>query len=68
MVVKVEAVEMDEMSSFVQAKKQQRWLWNATDHCMGTVLAYVLAPHEDAALKEFSAIACSICYQALLHR
>jgi insertion element IS1 protein InsB len=28
MVVKVEEAEMDEMWSFVQSKKQQRWLWH----------------------------------------
>ena len=41
---------MDEMWSFVQSKRQQRWLWHAIDHDTGEVLAYVLAPHEDAAL------------------
>ena len=51
MVVKVEA-EMDEMWSFVQSKKQQRWLWHAIDHRTGAVLAYVLAPHTDAALEK----------------
>ena len=50
MVVQVEEAEMDEMWSFVQSKKQQRWLWSAIDHCTGKMLAYVLAPHEDAAL------------------
>ena len=49
--VRVEA-EMDEMWSFVQSKRQQRWLWHAIDHQSGAVLAYVLAPHEDAALVE----------------
>lgn len=52
MVVRVEAAEMDEMWSFVQSKKQQRWLWHAIDHETGKVLAYVLASHEDAALKQ----------------
>ncbi|MBW4528996.1 MAG: hypothetical protein KME18_28220 [Phormidium tanganyikae FI6-MK23] len=51
-VVKVEEVEMDEMWSFVQSKRQQRWLWHAINHRTGAVLAYVLAPHEDAALKQ----------------
>ncbi|MBD2119523.1 hypothetical protein H6F68_01165 [Trichocoleus sp. FACHB-262] len=32
MVVKVDEAEMDEMWSFVQSKKQQRWLWLAIDH------------------------------------
>ena len=50
MVVRVEAAEMDEMWSFVRSKQQQRWLWSAIDHPTGQLLAYVLAPHEDAAL------------------
>ncbi len=50
MVVRNEEAEMDEMWSFVQSKKQQRWLWSAIDHRTGKMLAYVLAPHEDAAL------------------
>jgi len=28
------------MWSFVQNKKQQRWLWHAVDHNTGAVLAY----------------------------
>jgi len=52
LVVRVEEAEMDEMWSFVQSKKQQRWLWHAIDHRTGAVLAYVLAPHEDAALQQ----------------
>ena len=51
MVVRVEEAEMDEMWSFVQSKRQQRWLWHAIDHRTGNVLAYVLAPHEDQALE-----------------
>ena len=39
------------MWSFVGNKKQQRWLWHAIDHRTGEVLAYVLAPHTDAALE-----------------
>jgi insertion element IS1 protein InsB len=37
------------MWSFVQSKTQQRWLWHAIDHHSGSVLAYVLASHEDEA-------------------
>ena len=51
MVVKVKAAEINEMWSFVQSKQHQRWLWQAIDHRTGTVLAYVLASHEDTALK-----------------
>lgn len=39
------------MWSFVGNKKNQRWLWHALDHATGNVLAYVLAPHTDAALE-----------------
>ncbi len=52
MVVRVEAAEMDEMWSFVGSKQHQRWLWHAIDHRTGKVLAYVLATHEDSALKQ----------------
>uniref|UniRef100_UPI0036F3E365 IS1 family transposase n=1 Tax=Thermocoleostomius sinensis TaxID=3065396 RepID=UPI0036F3E365 len=51
LVKRVDEVEMDEMWSFVGNKKQQRWLWHAIDHRTGEVLAYVLAPHTDAALE-----------------
>jgi insertion element IS1 protein InsB len=50
-VERVEAAEMDEMWSFVGNKKHPRWLWHAIDHATGKVLAYVLAPHTDAALE-----------------
>ena len=52
LIVRVDEAEMDEMWSFVQSKRQQRWLWHAIDHRTGAVLAYVLAPHEDEALKQ----------------
>ena len=68
MVVRVEAAEMDEMWSFVQSKKQQRWLWHAIDHQTGKVLAYVLATHEDAALKQLQQLERSILDSAVLHR
>jgi IS1 transposase len=38
------AVELDEMWSFVGAKKRARWLWHALDHHSGRVLAYVEVP------------------------
>ena len=63
MVVRVEEAEMDEMWSFVQSKKQQRWLWHAIDHRTGAVLAYVLAPHEDAALKQLQALLAPFAIQ-----
>lgn len=51
-VQRVDEAEMDEMWSFVGNKKQERWLWHAIDHQSGEILAYVLAPHVDVALKE----------------
>ncbi|WP_348250390.1 IS1 family transposase [Leptolyngbya sp. NM2-A1] len=48
--------EMDEMWSFGGNKKQERWLWHAIDHPTGEILAYVLAPHVDVALKELMAL------------
>ncbi len=52
----VQEAEMDEMWSFVQSKQQQRWLWHAIDHASGKILAYVLAPHEDAAFVQLKAL------------
>jgi insertion element IS1 protein InsB len=46
-VQKGEDAEMDEMWSVVQKKEQQRWLWHASDHQRGVVLAYVLGTHTD---------------------
>jgi insertion element IS1 protein InsB len=56
MVVRVDEAQMDEMWSFVESKKQQRWLWSAIDHRSGKMLAYVLAPHEDSALVQLKAL------------
>ena len=56
MVKPIEEAEADEMWSFVQSKKQQRWLWHAIDHQTGQVLAYVLADHKDQALAELKAL------------
>ena len=48
--------EMDEQWSFVQRKRQQRWLWHAWDRRTKTVIAYVLGPHTDAVFKELLAL------------
>ena len=48
--------EMDEMWSFVQCKKQERWLWHAIDHHTGAVLAYVLSDHKDSAFLALKAL------------
>jgi insertion element IS1 protein InsB len=43
----VEAAEADDVWSFVEKKSQQRWLWHASDHRTGVVLAYALGTHQD---------------------
>lgn len=48
--------EVDEMWSFVQSKKRQRWLWHAIDHHTGEVLAYVLSDHKDTAFVQLKAL------------
>jgi IS1 transposase len=42
------AAEVDERWSFVGAKDTTRWLWHASDHHTGRVLAYVVGPWKDA--------------------
>lgn len=39
--------ELDEMWSFVNSKKERRWLWHAINHDTGEILAYVLSGHKD---------------------
>jgi insertion element IS1 protein InsB len=39
--------ELDEMWSFVEKKKDQRWPWHAIDHATGAVLAYVFGRRKD---------------------
>ncbi|MEL7085518.1 MAG: IS1 family transposase [Cyanobacteria bacterium P01_A01_bin.3] len=57
LVVRVEeAKQLDEMWSFVPSKRQQRCLWHAIDHRSGPVLAYVLAPYDDDALRQPKAL------------
>ena len=53
---KVESSEIDEMWSFVQNKKQQRWLWHAIDHKSGKVLAYVFGRRKDVVFKKLKAL------------
>lgn len=38
---------VDEMWSFVETKKQPRWLWHAIDQVSGKVLAYVFGERTD---------------------
>jgi insertion element IS1 protein InsB len=48
--------EVDEMWSFMQSKRQPRWLWWAIDHASGEVLAYVLADRKDKAFIELKSL------------
>lgn len=56
--------EADEMWSFVQSKRQQRWLWHAYafgganlyDHETREIFAYVLSDHKDAAFLELKTL------------
>jgi IS1 family transposase/transposase-like protein len=43
----VEESELDEMWSFVESKKNPRWLWHAIDCTTGQVLAYVFGRRKD---------------------
>ena len=42
-----EAAEVDEIWSFVRSKAHQRWLWHASDHLTGVVLAYAFGSRAD---------------------
>jgi insertion element IS1 protein InsB len=53
---KVHETEVDEMSSFVGRKSQQRWLWHAIDHATGQLLAYVFGPRQDHVFLELKAL------------
>jgi len=50
------AAELDEMWSFVGAKKKARWLWHALDHHTGRVLAYVVGSRKDAVFLKLKAV------------
>lgn len=52
----INAVEADEMWSFVGKKKRQRWLWHAIDHISGKTLAYVLGPRKDTAFLKLKSL------------
>jgi insertion element IS1 protein InsB len=50
------AAELDEMWSFVGAKKTERWLWHALNHRTGKVLAYVVGTRKDAVFLKLKAL------------
>ena len=51
-----QAVEMDEMWSYVGCKVNQRWLWHAIDRTTGVVLAYVLGRRQDEVFLELKSL------------
>lgn len=51
-----QAVEMDEMWSYVGCKANQRWLWHAIDRASGVVLAYVLGRRQDEVFLELKSL------------
>ncbi len=50
------AAEMDELWSFVGNKGNPRWLWHASDHHTGTVLAYVFGRRQDEVFLRLQAL------------
>jgi insertion element IS1 protein InsB len=48
--------EVDDMWSFVQRKKEPRWLWHAIDHLSGNVLAYVFGRRQDEVFVKLKAL------------
>jgi len=48
--------ELDEMWSYVHSKANPRWLWHATDHHTGKVLAYVFGRRKDIVFLELKAL------------
>ena len=51
-----EEAEVDEMWSYVQRKKEPRWLWHAIDHLSGNVLAYVFGRRQDEVFLKLKAL------------
>jgi insertion element IS1 protein InsB len=49
-------LELDEMWSFVQKKKNQRWLWLAVNHDNGDIIAYTFGKRQDDVFLEFQKI------------
>jgi insertion element IS1 protein InsB len=50
------AAELDEMWSYVGARKTARWLWHAIDHHTGRVLAYVVGSRKSATFLKLRAL------------
>ena len=49
---KVDEAEADEMRGFVESRANQRWLWHATDHNSGEILAHTFGKREDKVFVE----------------
>lgn len=49
-------LEMDEQWSFVQNKKNPRWLWYAIDHQTNEVIAFVFGRRKDVVFKKLKAL------------
>ena len=52
----IEAAELHEMWSFVQKKKNQRWLWLAIDHKTHTILSYTFGKRKDKIFRELKTL------------
>ena len=53
---RVEAAEVDEMWSYVGSKQEPRWLWHASAHGAGKVLAYVFGRRQDEVFLRLKAL------------
>ena len=49
----VENAELDEMWSFVQNKKNQRWLWLAINHDNNEIIAYAFGRRQNKVFRKF---------------
>ena len=51
-----EEVEVDDMWAYIGKKHEQRWLWHASDHRTGKVLAYVCGRRKDDVFLKLKAL------------
>lgn len=49
-------LEADEQSSYVQKKRQQRWLWWVEDHDTGEVVAFIFGRRTNASFRRLLAL------------
>jgi insertion element IS1 protein InsB len=64
----VEEAELDEMWSFVNSKRNPRWLWHAIDRRSGQVLAYAFGRRKDNVFLQMKEQARTFWNQAVLSR